>query len=243
MHVDIVLGQHGFDMKIVVNDFVEGAKAVRGIAVIIDVFRAFSLAAYAFDAGVSAIYPVADIDEAWQLKRERPERLLLGERDAQPVAGFDGGNSPAHLSRWNLTDREVIHTTHAGTQGLMNAINAEEVLTGALVNASAIVRYIKQRAPSEVTLVRMGYAARVRCLEDDICAEVLSARLQGNEYCTDSLVDCLRRAPAAAKFFDPKCQSYAPEQDFEMCAQLDHCNFILRLERDVRPWRLRRYDV
>ena len=230
-------------MKIVVSDFIEGAQAARGITVIIDVFRAFSLAPYAFDAGVSAIYPIADIEQARQLKRERPECLLLGERYAQPLDGFDGGNSPAHLSRWSLKNREVIHTTHSGTQGLMNAINADEVLTGALVNASAIVRYIQQRAPQEVTLVRMGYAARERCLEDDICAEILLARLQGHGYPVDHLADQLRQAPASEKFFDPKCQSYAPEQDFWMCAQLDRFDFVLRLDKDVRPWRLVRYDV
>ena len=230
-------------MKIVVSDFIEGAKAARGITVIIDVFRAFSLAPYAFDAGVSAIYPIADIEQARQLKCERPECLLLGERYAQPLDGFDGGNSPAYLSSWPLKNREVIHTTHSGTQGLMHAINADEVLTGALVNASAIVRYIQRRAPQEVTLVRMGYAARERCLEDDICAEILLARLQGHEYPIDLLADQLRQAPASEKFFDPKCQSYAPEQDFWMCAQLDRFDFVLRLEKDVRPWRLVRYDV
>lgn len=230
-------------MKIVVNDFVEGAKAARGITVVIDVFRAFSLAAYAFDAGVSAIYPVADIDEALRLKREQPNRLLLGERFAQPIQGFDGGNSPAQLSRWDLIDREVIHTTHSGTQGLVSAVHADEVLTGALVNASAIVRYIQQRNPVEVTLVRMGYAASERCAEDDLCAELLLARLQGKPYPIDDLTERLRQAPAAAKFFDPNCQGYAPEADFHLCTAVDRFNFVLRIDVNSRPWRLCRYDV
>lgn len=230
-------------MKIVVSDFIEGAKAARGIAVIIDVFRAFSLAAYAFDAGISAMYPVAEIDEALRLKNEQPNRLLLGERFAQPIEGFDGGNSPAHLARLNLMNREVIHTTHAGTQGLVSAVHAEEVLTGALVNASAIVRYIQQRNPAEVTLVRMGYAASERCAEDDLCAELLLSRLQGQSYSTDDLPERLRLAPAAAKFFDPQCQSYAPEADFYLCTTVDRFNFVLRLAMDSRPCRLHRYDV
>ncbi len=230
-------------MKIVVNDFVEGAKAARGITVVIDVFRAFSLAAYAFDAGVSTIYPVADIDEALRLKCEQPNRLLLGERFAQPIEGFDGGNSPAQLARWDLMDREVIHTTHAGTQGLVSTIHAEAVLTGALVNASAIVRYIQQRNPAKVTLVRMGYAASERCVEDDLCAELLLARLQGQTYPTHDVPQRLRQAPAAAKFFDPNCQGYAPEADFHLCTAVDRFNFVLQLDMDSRPWRLRRYDV
>jgi len=230
-------------MKIVVNDFVEGAKAARGIAVIIDVFRAFSLAAYAFDAGVSAIFPVAEVTEACQPKQARPMRLLLGERHAQPLEGFDGGNSPAQLSRWQLAGKEVIHTTHAGTQGLINALHADEVLTGALVNASAIVRYIKQRSPQQVTLVRMGYAARERCLEDDLCAELLVSLLRGEAFPLDDLQQRLRMAPAAAKFFDPQCQAYAPLADFELCTAVDCFDFVLRLDQQACPWRLQRWDV
>ena len=103
-------------MQIVVSDFVEGARNARGIAVIIDVFRAFSLAPYAFAAGARTILPVDDIERARQLKAENSARLLLGERHTQPPADFDGGNSPALLLQRDVRDRELIHTTHAGTQ-------------------------------------------------------------------------------------------------------------------------------
>lgn len=224
--------------QIVVTDFVEGARAARGIAVIIDVFRAFSLAAHAFAAGVKAIYPVADIDEARALKRDMPHCLLLGERHAVPPPDFDGGNSPALLGRWNLQGRELIHTTSAGTQGLMNATQADEVLTGALVNAAAIVRYIQQRQPETVTLVRMGHEAMQRCEEDDLCAELLAARLRDEPFPVADIRLRLRQAPASRKFFDPSCAAYAPMRDFELCTQVDHCDFVLRLDRQDRPWKL-----
>ena len=52
-------------------------------------------------------------------------------------------------------------------------------VTGALVNAAAIVRYIRSRAPEVVTLVRMGHEARERCDEDDLCAELHEADFGG----------------------------------------------------------------
>ncbi len=229
-------------MKIVVNDFVDGARDARGIAVVIDVFRAFSLAAYAFDAGVQSVLPVDDLELARQYKREDPRRLLFGERHAQPLDGFDGGNSPAQLLRWNLSGVDLIHTTHSGTQGLVNAVHADEVLTGALVNAAAIVKYIQQRAPHQVTRVRMGYAARERCMEDDLCAELLSARLRGEEFPVAGLREHLRSAPAAAKFFDPTCQHYAPQADFVMCTDVDRFDFVLRLDQTARPLQLQKVD-
>jgi 2-phosphosulfolactate phosphatase len=230
-------------MKVVVADFVDGARSARGIVVVIDVFRAFSLAAHAFAAGAKAIYPVADVDDARALKRSKPHCLLLGERHAIPPDDFDGGNSPAQLARWNLHGREIIHTTHAGTQGLTNARQADEVLTGALVNAAATVRYLRQRRPDVVTLVRMGYEARQRCEEDDFCADVLAARLRDESAAVANAADHLRGVPAARKFFDPACSAFAPAGDFDLCTQLDRFDFVLKLNRDAQPGCLQRIDV
>src|SRR4051812_29993411 len=218
-------------MQIEVVDFVAGARAARGIAVVIDVFRAFSVAAYAFSRGATSIVPVGSVERARELKRVHPDWLLVGERHARPLPGFDCGNSPTQLEQFDLDGRTLIHTTHAGTQGLVNAEYADEVLTGALVNARAIVRYIQSRNPDRVTLIRMGHEAIERCKEDDVCAEILGARLA--DKCVDelSLIGSLRDAPSARKFFDPACD-WAPVGDFERCTQLDKFDFVLRLSRD-----------
>jgi 2-phosphosulfolactate phosphatase len=230
-------------MQIVVSDFVAGARAARGIAVVIDVFRAFSLAPYAYAAGARAVFPVDDIERARELKRADPTRLLLGERHAQPPADFDGGNSPAQLLQRDVRGLELIHTTHAGTQGLVNAVHADEVLTGSLVNAAAIVRYIRKQSPPQVTLVRMGYEASERCMEDDLCAELLAARLRGEAYPVAEIGARLRDAPAAAKFFDASSQHYAPQADFELCTAVDRFDFVLKLDAQQLPMRLRRISV
>jgi 2-phosphosulfolactate phosphatase len=135
---------------------VAGARSARGLAVIIDVFRAFSLAPYAFARGARAIVPVAGVEEARDLKRQHPDWLLIGERHARPLPGFDSGNSPADLERFDLRDRTLIHTTHSGTQGLAAASGADEVITGSFVNAGAIVSNSRKRAPEVVTIVPMG---------------------------------------------------------------------------------------
>jgi 2-phosphosulfolactate phosphatase len=215
-----------------IADFVAGARSARGLAVIIDVFRAFSLAPYAFARGARAIVPVADVEEARELKRLHPDWLLIGERHARPLPGFDSGNSPADLERFDLRDRTLVHTTHSGTQGLAAARQADEVITGSLVNAGAIVRYIRQRAPTVVTLVRMGKQAQARCAEDDLCAELLAQRLSGETPPVADVPQRLRGADSAAMFFDPACD-WAPQRDFELCTQVDAFDFVLRLEQGV----------
>jgi 2-phosphosulfolactate phosphatase len=54
-----------------------------------------------------------------------------------------------------------------------------QTITGALVNAGAIVRYLQALQPEIVTIVRMGHEARENSDEDDICAELLRSRLLG----------------------------------------------------------------
>lgn len=229
-------------MLIETVDFVAGARSARGLVVVIDVFRAFSVAAHAFARGARTIVPVAEVAAARELKRLHPDWLLIGERHARPLPGFDCGNSPTELERFELRGRTIIHTTHSGTQGLAAASDADEVITGSLVNAAAIVRYIRSRTPATVTLVRMGHEAVARCAEDDLCAHLLQQRLAGEQPNVADMPERLRSAASAQKFFDPACD-WAPQRDFELCTQVDAFDFVLQLERGAAPAQLRRIDV
>lgn len=229
-------------IQVQIGDFVAGARQARGLAVIIDVFRAFSTAAHAFAGGARAVIPIGSVEEARALKAAHPDWLLVGERFARPLPGFDSGNSPAEMERLDVAGRTLIHTTHAGTQGLVSAHHADDVVTGALVNAAAICRYALRGRFKQVTLVRMGHEARERNDEDDACAELIAKRLQGGTPDVSSLRDRLKLAPSAGKFFDPACD-WAPERDFELCTQVDRFDFVLRLDRSAQPARLVRVDV
>ncbi len=218
-------------MRILTADFVAGAASARGVAIVIDVFRACSLVAHVLAAGAARVVPVADVDEAMRLKAAHPDWLLVGERHARPLPGFDCGNSPAEVLRNPLAGRTLVHTTHAGTQGLCAAAgSADVVVAGAFVNAAATVAYVRRLAPAEVTVVAMGHEARERCIEDDLCRELLVARLRGEAFDTTAIRTRLRAAPAAAKFFDPAAH-WAPEQDFALCAAVDTLPVVARLVR------------
>jgi 2-phosphosulfolactate phosphatase len=218
-------------MQIDVLDHVEGARSARGIAVVIDVFRAFSVAPHAFDRGAARVLPVGEIAEAFELGRRFPGALLAGERHARKLPGFDAGNSPTEVRTLELRGRVLVHTTHAGTQGLVNATGADEVLTGSFVNLSAVHRYLVARSPQRVSLVRMGHEARERCAEDDLYAASLKAMLEGAGPPSASDVrNRLRNAQAARKFFDPACD-WAPLEDFDYCTEVDRFDFVLRLKR------------
>jgi 2-phosphosulfolactate phosphatase len=229
-------------MQIEILDFVAGARAARGVAVIIDVFRAFSVACYAYAGGVQRIIPVGEIEVARRLRNSGPGVLAIGERHARKLEGFDFGNSPTEIVGADLAGKTLVHTTHAGTQGLVNASGADVVITGALVNAAAICRYIRSLDPERVSIVRMGREATERSDEDDLCAELLAARLRDQPFDTSTVRDRLRNTRSALKFFDPNA-TWAPERDFDLCTDVDRFDFVLRLDRSKEPPSLERINA
>src|SRR4029077_9898903 len=120
----------------------DGAKKARGLTVVIDVFRAFSTAAYAFDRGAREVVLVAGVDEALALRERWPDALVMGEVHGRRVPGFDFGNSTTAIAKADLAGRRLIQRTSAGTQGVVAASGAETLVLGSLVCAGALVRHI-----------------------------------------------------------------------------------------------------
>jgi 2-phosphosulfolactate phosphatase len=203
-------------MKVEILEFVEGARKAKGVAVIIDVFRAFSVGCYAFDMGAARIIATADADEAFKLKGRYLNSLLVGEKDERKIDGFDLGNSPTEIIKLDLTGKTIIHSTTAGTRGLVNAVNADIVITGSLTNAAAIVRYIKTISPEHVSLVAMGYRATIPAEEDLLCAEVIAAGLKGQMSVSEDRILELRNT-AGKRFFNPENIDFSPPTDFFLC--------------------------
>lgn len=216
-------------MNIEISQRIEGAKRVKGLAVIIDVFRAFSTACYVIGGGAKKIIPVGDIEVAYQLKKENPNFILMGERKGYIQPGFDFGNSPFQIRKFNFSGKTVVHTTSAGTQGIANAKNAEEILTGSFVNVGAIIDYIKSKNPENVSLVCTGTANETILDEDAVCAHYIKNALLGKPDDFMKIVDHLKTEGFAEYFFDPKRESH-PVEDFDLCMALDRFNFILRVE-------------
>jgi len=218
-------------MQIQILHLVEGAKHSRGLTVIIDVFRAFSLACYLFNRGVEKIIPVAEKEKAFELKNSHPALILIGERENRKIQGFDFGNSPYQTSDFDFRGKTVVHTTSAGTQGIVNAGNAETVITGSFVNADAIIRFIRTKNPDFVSLVCMGYAATHPTEEDTFCAEYIRNGLLGIPFDYQNALETIRNT-SGKRFFDPANQEFSPIEDFLYCLNLNYFNFILKAERD-----------
>lgn len=219
-------------MNIQILHLIEGAKQAKSVAVIIDVFRAFSVEAYLMDGGAETIFPVGDINFAYQYKKDHPEILLVGERHGVMCEGFDLGNSPTQAVNTDVRGKTILHTTSAGTQGIANAMNADVVMTGSLVNAKAIARYIKSLNPTDVSLVCMGLEAVEPSEEDTMCAEYIKSLLEDAPIDLTDRIEGLKTT-RGKKFFDPARQSVFPESDFHYCVDVNKFDFVLRVEKNA----------
>lgn len=217
-------------MEIQIYEFIEGARKAEGLTVIIDVFRAFSLAIYAFDKGAVKIIPVEEVEQAFSLKKDNPDFILIGERNEKKVPGFDFGNSPTEVNKHKLTGRTIIHTTSAGTRGLANATNASEIITGSFVNVKAIIQYIRNKNPDKVSLVAMGFRAETSTDEDILCAQYIKNELEGKSNNFEKMKSIIRKG-TGSRFFDPSNLGHSPPSDFDLCLDINRFSFILRAEK------------
>lgn len=229
-------------MQIEILHLLDGARNARGLTVIIDVFRAFSTACYASAMGAGPIFPVGDIEEAFHLKSKFSNALLIGERNERPPEGFDFGNSPYLLLKGNIEGKPLIHTTSSGTQGIVNAGNADEIITGSFVNAASIVRYINHMKPERVSLVCMGYACLYPTDEDTLCARYIQDLLthQPSEWL--EIVQTIRDG-SGARFFTPESQQWAPWEDFDLCLDKNRFDFVLKVINQEGILSLQRIDI
>jgi 2-phosphosulfolactate phosphatase len=218
-------------MRTKILHLVRGAEKAQGLAVIIDVFRAFSVACYVANNGAERIITVADIEKAYELKRENSQYVLMGERDGRMQEGFDYDNSPTHIEGVDFTGKTVVQTTSAGTLGIDRATNTDEIITGSFVNAAAVVQYVRRKNPEQVSLVCMGKSGLYPADEDDLCAEYILGSLDNRPFDYQSVVEKLKEG-SGQRFFDWRNYEWSPPRDFELCMDLNRFDFILRAERD-----------
>ncbi len=108
------------------------------VAVVVDVMRAFTVAAWAFGQGAEKIVLAESLDDALALKARHPDWVTL--KDGPPAPGFDMVNSPGMLRSVDLGGRTVVQKTTAGTVGALAVKEASLVLCAGFVVAEATAR-------------------------------------------------------------------------------------------------------
>ncbi len=228
----------------------DDAGRAQGVAVVIDVLRAFSVAAYAFAGGAQELWLVRTVEEAFALREREPAALLAGEVGGKLIAGFDLNNSPFLMAQADVRDRIVIQRTGAGTQGAVSAVNARYVLLAALVNARATADYARALAQQEqldITLIPTEIRDGIHC-EDEICAAYITALIQEQANAGTVLADGLQQLRTSGRL-DVFAQEQPdfPQEDVASALATDIFDFVMvgtrRQWRDIAYVEAQRADV
>lgn len=132
-----------------------GAKPEQVVCCVIDVLRATTTIVSAMGNGCAAFYPCASPAAARKLAASFREEhghdtaLLGGEKDAKPIEGFDGGNSPREYTRDLIKGRRLVYSSTNGTRTLDAVKDCGAVFTAAFANLSAAVNHIADEVEKE----------------------------------------------------------------------------------------------
>ena len=210
---------------------VAGAREARGLAVVIDVIRAFTVAAYAFSRGAEDILLVGTVEEAFALRERFPDALLIGEVGGRQIPGFDINNSPTRMAGADVRGRRLIQRTGAGTQGVVAAAHADSIVLASLVVARATAEYIQRQAAPVVSIVAMAGDVSHAPMEDDFCGDVIAALLRGETPDTSRLRDAILATPHAQLFLNPDDPDFIPS-DLDYVLAVDRFDFAMPVRRE-----------
>lgn len=208
--------------------FVDLADAVPAEAVVVvDVLRAFTLVPWLYARGAERVFAVDTREAALELRATAlPEALLAGEHGGRPYPDFDLGNSPSEVQSLDLTGATVVHRTSAGTQGLARTVGSGVVLAASFVTCAATTRRLQALAPASLTFVITGASLGRDGDEDLACAELIAARLRGEDPDPQPF---LARVPAsdAGRLFAPDGPEWAPPADLALACEIDRFDITL----------------
>jgi len=146
--------------------------AGRTVAVV-DLLRASTTIAVALAAGAKEILPAVSTEEALRVAQnlERDQVVLAGERKSVRIEGFALGNSPGEFTPEAVGGKTVVLTTTNGTQALLAAQGAKEVVVAAAVNFTVVVQRLRPalEATGDLAILCSGHD-RQFALEDAFAA-------------------------------------------------------------------------
>ncbi len=143
------------------------------IVVVVDVLRATSVICTMMHNGVKEIIPVKTVEEAKEYKDKG--YLVVAERNGEKLDFADFGNSPFLFTKEVVDGKTLVYSTTNGTNAIAVGKDADQVVVGAFLNFSAIVKYLKEQK-KDVLILCSGWKGKF-CIEDALLAGAISGSL------------------------------------------------------------------
>jgi 2-phosphosulfolactate phosphatase len=213
-------------MEVIHATGIEGARSARGLAVVIDVLRSFTVSAYALAGGARECRLVTTTDEARALAASIPDALLCVEEDGLPVEGIAISNSPTKIRDTRLTDRVLVQRSTAGTPVAAAVRAGVDIFACSLVVAGATVQACLLRRPAVLTLI-----ASADQPEDHACARYMEAIFKGERPDLERLLQPLKDSERYATLVSGTWPGF-PRTDLDLALEPDRFDFAMPVTRE-----------
>ncbi|HEX5368222.1 MAG TPA: 2-phosphosulfolactate phosphatase [Dehalococcoidia bacterium] len=214
---------------------------VHDTAVVIDVLRAFSTAAWAFELGADSIVLSDDVDEALEIKASIPGALAL--KDSRPYDGFELTNSPIELKAFgDIRGRAIVQKTTAGTVGAVAARHAERLYCASFLVAAATAGAIRSSDARDIYFVVTGEGGAGD--EDRACAEYIAALIDDPSADAELFLERVD-ASNAARLMRQRVMDGVPgvdAGDILACMDANRFGFVMRAQDEGKLLVLRAYN-
>jgi len=207
--------------------------------VVLDILRATSVIVHALAEGAREFIPVRTVEDAFEVKKRFPPgtTLLGGEKDTQPIPGFDLGNSPREYVTERIGNKRIVLRTTNGSQAFHLISSAREAVVGSFFNVEATARRC-MRLGLDLLIFPSGDEGAFS-LEDTVCGGMIIDRIlkvKGNEVVLtdasnaalilfrrfeDNLVEVFHRSRHGNKLI-----SLGRDADLPYCAQTNLFSII-----------------
>ena len=211
------------------------------IVIVLDILFATSTMVHACAAGVEAIWPALDTDDANRVAAGIGECIKSGEYLAEHLQGFAPA-WPLSLGREPLRGKKLVYCTTNGTVALRAATAAAFTYVGSLLNGAALVAHVRQAHPDSSVLIVCSGSMGMFNLEDFYGAgHFIEHFLAHGSY---ELNDAGRGARLLRCGYDSRTvltssrvglmmRDKGLTNEVEYCAQLDLLNVVARLDEGV----------
>jgi 2-phosphosulfolactate phosphatase len=191
--------------------------------VVLDILRATSVIVHALSQGAKEFIPVLSVEEAFDTKKKFPPgtTFLGGEKDTQPIEGFDLGNSPREYLSERIGGKRIILRTTNGTQAFHLIAPAREVMVGSFFNIEATARRCVE-LNLDLLIFPSGDEGRFS-IEDTVCGGMIIDRIVNMRGEDVILTDASNAARILFKRFENN-----PVEAFRLS---HHGNKLVRLGR------------
>jgi 2-phosphosulfolactate phosphatase len=203
----------------------EGARRARGLVVVIDVLRSFTVSAYALAGGARECLLVSTTAEARALHNRIPGSLICAEEEALPVPGIAISNSPTQIMAADVKDRVLVQRSSAGTTVMSAVRSAHDMYAASLVVARATAMACLSKQPQELTLI-----ASADHPEDHACARYIEGLLRREEPDLAALLQPLRESDRFARAMSGTWPGFPPT-DLDLSLVPDRFDFAMPATR------------